>query len=108
MPRVLPFYAVKCHPEPAVLRLLIAMGAGFDCASQGELQMMLDLGVHPSRIIFAHPCKRPCDIRFARERGVTLTTFDTESELHKMAALFPGFRWAPCLAAQSCCAACLA
>lgn len=94
MPRVLPFYAVKCHPEPAVLRLLIAMGAGFDCASKGELQMMLDMGVHPSRIIFAHPCKRACDIRFARENGVTLTTFDTESELHKMAAQFPGFRWA--------------
>jgi hypothetical protein len=49
-------------------------------------------GVPPSRIIFAHPCKRPCDIRYAREKGITLTTFDTESELHKMAALNPAFR----------------
>jgi hypothetical protein len=54
----------------------------------------LPAGVPPSRIIFAHPCKRPCDIRFARENGISLTTFDTESELHKMAALNPAFRWA--------------
>lgn len=49
-------------------------------------------GVHPSRIIFAHPCKRPCDIRYAREQGIDYTTFDTESELHKIAALHPGFK----------------
>lgn len=46
----------------------------------------------PSKIIFAHPCKRPCDIRYAREHGIEHTTFDTESELHKIAALNPGFK----------------
>lgn len=44
MPRVQPFYAVKCNPEPAIMKLLMAMGAGFDCASKAELQMALDLG----------------------------------------------------------------
>lgn len=92
MPRVTPFYAVKCNPEPGMLKLLIALGAGFDCASMGELNMMLKMGVHPSKIIFAHPCKRPVDIRFARENGVQYTTFDTESELHKIAALNPDFK----------------
>lgn len=33
MPRVTPFYAVKCNPEPGILRLLDALGTGFDCAS---------------------------------------------------------------------------
>lgn len=92
MPRITPFYAVKCNPEPGVLKLLNAMGTGFDCASKGELEMMLKLGVDPSRIIFAHPCKRASDIRFAREHGVAFTTFDTESELHKIAALNPAFK----------------
>ena len=85
MPRVVPFYAVKCHPEPGMLKLLMAMGTGFDCASKGELEMMLKMGVHPSRIIFAHPCKRAVDIRYAKEHGVEHTTFDTESELLKIA-----------------------
>lgn len=92
MPRVVPFYAIKCNPDPGMVRLLAALGAGFDCASLGEVKQVLDLGVSPSRIIFAHPCKRPCDIRFARENGVGLTTFDTESELHKISATYPGFK----------------
>lgn len=92
MPRIVPFYAVKCNPEPALLKLLVAMGTGFDCASRGELELMLNLGVPASRIIFAHPCKRPSDIKFSREHGVALTTFDTESELHKLAELYPSSR----------------
>jgi len=39
--------------------------------------------------VFANACKRPCDIRFAAAKGLQLTTFDTESELHKLA------RWHP-------------
>ncbi len=53
---------------------------------------MLSLGVPPSRIIFAHPCKRACDIRYARQHGVAYTTFDTDSELAKIAAHHPGFK----------------
>ncbi|KAG2447384.1 hypothetical protein HYH02_007712 [Chlamydomonas schloesseri] len=92
MPRVLPYYAVKCYPEPAILKLLMALGAGFDCASKGELDMMLRLGVPPGRIIFAHPCKRGADFRYAREHGIGLTTFDTSSELHKIAEMDPEFK----------------
>ena len=69
-----------------------ALGTGFDCASKGELDMMLKMGVPQSRIIFAHPCKRACDIKYAKEHGVQYTTFDTESELHKIATLNPGFK----------------
>ncbi|GLC37285.1 Mitochondrial 2-oxoadipate and 2-oxoglutarate transporter [Pleodorina starrii] len=92
MPRVVPFYAVKCNPEPGILKLLVAMGAGFDCASKGELEMMLRMGVPQSRIIFAHPCKRPSDIRYARDHGIQYTTFDTISELHKIAQMNPDFK----------------
>ncbi len=46
---------------------------------------MLSLGVSPDRIVFANPCKRPADLRYAAERGVALSTFDTESELVKTA-----------------------
>ncbi|KAI7052089.1 Ornithine, partial [Hortaea werneckii] len=36
--RVTPHYAVKCNPDPMVLRLLAALGAGFDCASKAEIE----------------------------------------------------------------------
>ena len=89
MPRVQPFYAVKCHPNPAVMGVLAALGTGFDCASQEEIRAVTSLGVSPDRIIYAHPCKPPSQIRYAASHDINLTTFDTESELHKMA------RWHP-------------
>lgn len=89
MPRVQPFYAVKCNTDPAMVSLLAALGAGFDCASEWEADTVLGLGVPPERIVFANACKRPCDIRFAAAKGLNLTTFDTESELNKLA------RWHP-------------
>lgn len=92
MPRVQPFYAVKCNPEPALLKLLAALGAGFDCASKAELEAVLALGVPKDKIIFAHPCKRSCDLRFCRDVGVQVTTFDTESELTKVAATCPSIQ----------------
>ena len=57
LPRVAPFYAVKCNPEPGLMAMLDALGAGFDCASIQELERAAALGVPQSRIIFANPCK---------------------------------------------------
>ena len=37
LPRVKPFYAVKCNSCPLVLELLAALGLGFDCASKVSL-----------------------------------------------------------------------
>ena len=34
LPRVQPFYAVKCNPEPVVLKTLATLGCNFDCASK--------------------------------------------------------------------------
>jgi ornithine decarboxylase len=37
MPRVVPFYAVKANNDEAMLAMLAALGAGFDCASEAEV-----------------------------------------------------------------------
>ena len=44
---------------PALIDVLAVNGCGFDCASAAEIQLALDAGVSPERIIFAHPAKRP-------------------------------------------------
>ena len=51
MPRVIPFYAVKCSPMMAVIELLAANGCGFDCASAAEIAMVLGAGVDPDRCL---------------------------------------------------------
>ncbi|XP_021572629.1 antizyme inhibitor 2-like [Carlito syrichta] len=92
LPRVSPFYAVKCNSSPWILRVLAALGTGFDCASQVELEQVLGLGVAPSRIIYANPCKPSSHLRFAAHHGVQLLTFDSEEELTKVAQHHPRAR----------------
>jgi len=55
----------------------------------GEIQTMLDLGVSPSNIIYANPCKPPAHIRYARDVGVHTMTFDNADELYKVHAINP-------------------
>ena len=68
-----------------MLRALAALGAGFDCASRAEISLVQGLGVPADRIIYAHPCKPPGELRYACARGVRLTSFDTEGEVAKLA-----------------------
>ncbi|RLN44359.1 hypothetical protein BBJ29_006450 [Phytophthora kernoviae] len=89
LPRVLPFYTVKCHPDMRVLALLAKLGAGVDCASQSEVAMSLSHGVPPGRIIFANTMKQRSHLRFAREHNVPLMTFDSSDELLKVQCEFP-------------------
>ncbi|RZC39964.1 ornithine decarboxylase 1-like, partial [Asbolus verrucosus] len=89
LPRVQPYYAVKCNDSLTVLEVLAALGTGFDCASKGEINKVLALGVSPSRVIFANPAKVSSHIRHAAAAGVSTMTFDNETELHKVKSLFP-------------------
>ena len=72
-----------------MLRLLAGLGTGFDCASKAEIEQVLNLGVDPSRIIYAQPCKTKSYVRFAAERGVKQMTFDNSDELYKIKRFFP-------------------
>ncbi|XP_046919366.2 antizyme inhibitor 2 [Dermatophagoides farinae] len=87
LPRVRPFYAVKCNAAPIVLEVLSSVGAGFDCASKNEIDTILDLGVHPDDIIYANPCKTKSFISHASSMGVDCMTFDNELELYKVRQL---------------------
>jgi len=71
------------------LRLLAALGTGFDCASKAEIEQILRLGVSPSRIIYAQPCKTKSYIRYAAKEGVRQMTFDNADELYKIKEIFP-------------------
>ncbi|XP_068122773.1 ornithine decarboxylase-like [Hyperolius riggenbachi] len=85
LPRVRPFYAVKCNNSPEILRTLAILGTGFDCASQAEINMILGMGIPADDIVYANPCKQPSHIQHAAAHGVNKMTFDCESELEKVA-----------------------
>jgi len=90
LPRVEPFYAIKCNPNPQLVEYLSKLpGIGFDCASQAELSLALNLDTPEDKIIYANPCKGIKHLKFAKEHGIKMMTFDNESELNKIKSVFP-------------------
>jgi len=89
LPRVKPFFAIKCNPNTAIIKTLASYGIGFDCASQSEIQQILGCGVSPNRIIYANPTKMKSHIRYAKAMGVEMMTFDNKDELLKCAEIYP-------------------
>ncbi|KAK7199488.1 ornithine decarboxylase [Novymonas esmeraldas] len=94
LPMVRPHFAVKCNPNVAIMEVLAALGAGFDCASKEEIRLVLDnhLVESPDDIIFANPCKQLGDLRAAQECGVTYVTVDNVPEMEKIGRLMPSAR----------------
>jgi len=89
LPNVKPYYAVKCNPNPVILDALASLDCNFDCASENEMKMVIEITKDPSRIIFANPCKMSSQIRYARANDVDLMTFDCEEELYKIKLYHP-------------------
>ena len=92
-PRVIPYYAVKCNPDPAIVRTLMSLGCNFDCASRNEIEIVQQISqtlpnkISQPEIIYANPCKQKGHIIDAVCRGVRLMTFDNVAEIHKCAAV---------------------
>ncbi|KAE8343455.1 hypothetical protein BDV24DRAFT_172855 [Aspergillus arachidicola] len=71
LPDIEPFYAVKCNSDQNFLLYLNRLGVNFDCASQGEIELILSLGSISA-------------LHFAAKQGICWTTFDNIDELEKV------------------------
>jgi ornithine decarboxylase len=83
LPGVDLYYAIKSLPHFEILNVLADLGAGFDMASTGELELIRDLHIAPRRTIHTHPIKKDCDIRSALRFGCTTFVIDNMDELIK-------------------------
>ncbi len=90
LPEITPYYAIKANPYPEIIQKFATLGTCFDVASAAEMKHVLNLGVPPTRIIFANTIKSKEDIIYSRKRKVKLMTFDNEPELYKLAEDYPG------------------
>lgn len=90
LPRVQMYYAIKANPHPRILERLRDLGASFDVASDGEIKTLAAMGIAGERLIYANPIKTNNGLTACREEGVHKMTFDSESEIKKMAAGYPG------------------
>ncbi len=78
-------YAVKCNPDPAVIRHLWAGGVRhYDCASPAEVRLVRSM-FPQAAIHYMHPVKNRAAIRAAyHEMGVRDFALDSQEELGKL------------------------
>jgi diaminopimelate decarboxylase len=88
LPNVIPYYAVKCNPNPVICKLMAILGAGFDVASKEEINIVKDDAEY-GKIIYAHPYKECTSLQYARTVDVDLSVFDSIYELDKIKLLHP-------------------
>lgn len=84
------YYAVKANPYPGIVKLLYDLGAGFEIASEEELDLVFSLDVPSSKIVSSNPVKTPSFIKSAYARRVTSFVFDSHTEIEKLSQFAPG------------------
>ncbi|MBF0229626.1 MAG: hypothetical protein HQK63_08570 [Desulfamplus sp.] len=83
------FFAVKANNDPRVLHVLEKSGSNFEIASSGELDLLKQLNINPTRILFSNPVKISSHIKAAYDYGIKRFAFDTEEELKKISIHAP-------------------
>jgi ornithine decarboxylase len=79
-------YALKPLPDRTVVQALAREGSWFDLATNGEVDLVRDAGIPPSRCIHTHPIKRGSDIRHALDNGISTFVVDNAEEMAKFVA----------------------
>ncbi|NXJ88881.1 AZIN2 inhibitor, partial [Corythaixoides concolor] len=101
LPRVKPYFPVKCNSSEGVIRLLAELGAGFACTNKAEIARVQSIGVPADKVFYSSPCKQIAHLKYAASRGVQLMAFDNEVELSKVARSHPRARMLLGIAADS-------
>ena len=80
-------FSVKSCPNLAVLRTIVAAGAGLDVVSGGELQRALAAGCPGERIVFAGVGKTDAELELALRSAIGLLNVESESEFAALVAV---------------------
>ncbi len=84
------FYAVKANPDIEILKFLNGLKLGFEIASEGELGILLSLGVESERIVSSNPIKSLKFLKMSASFGVNYFSFDSVDEADKLSKFVPG------------------
>lgn len=73
-------YALKANSQPALLRLLVAEGAGAEVVSGAELELALRVGMPADRIVFSGVGKTEWELEAGVKADVLLFHLESEGE----------------------------
>ena len=92
------FLAVKANNNPAILKLMLQMGFGFDCSSEGELLQVRSLGAKPGQIMFTSNNTSRREFEVAVADGGCILNLDDINLIDDVPGKFPDlicFRYNP-------------
>ena len=78
------FYAVKANSNIHILKLLSALGAGFDTVSAGEIDRVITAGGAPANIIYSGVGKTAAEITKALILEIYYLSIESEQELYRV------------------------
>jgi ornithine decarboxylase len=84
------YYAVKANADPAILKYMVSLGAGFEAASSYEIDLLLKVGADPTKIIYGTSVKPIDHIESAAANGINRFAADSREEVLKIAKHAPG------------------
>jgi hypothetical protein len=82
----------KAHPAPEIVTALAVLGAHFDLASRGEMDVCFGLDIPSERLSFGNTIKRGSAVAQASSDGIELFAFDSAAELENLARSASGAR----------------
>lgn len=80
-------YAVKANSNIEVLRRMVAIGAGFDIVSGGELERVIRAGGSPSDVVFSGVGKSHQEISFGLKAGIRCFNVESKAEMFRIAEI---------------------
>lgn len=80
-------YSVKANPNPTIVRHFVERGCGLEVASAGELEVALNAGCAPERVLFAGPGKTERELELAVERRVGEVHLESFREAERLGAI---------------------
>lgn len=83
-------YAMKCNPNPEIMKTVLDCGGHFEIASADEMERTMNVGAEPKNMLFSNPVKTLDDIKKTFQTGVDYFSFDSTHEVDKLAEGAPG------------------
>lgn len=84
------YYALKANSDPKILLYLDQLGCGFEAASAYEIDLLLQLGVDPAKIVYGTSVKPADHIQRSFHAGIKRFAADSREEIDKIATYAPG------------------
>lgn len=89
MPNVKPIYPLKYNSDSKLMKLLSTEGFGFSVSSKKDIEQLANLKLLSRDVMMTMPCRLNSQLKSASANKIGILTFDSESELSKIAKFHP-------------------